>query len=157
MHCVYTQAVAFVSKGLKTLWTYIRFSERLQIDRQRLNRTLDQALLELNDLDSINFQHDCSDTHLFLQRKRVSRNFLREVFQSRQRFKSRLLKILPYLLFVFFNSCLQDRTSQKPNRYKKSLLVPNVGNAIGTQVSRVFLRSFTALITDTRFCVSQTS
>ena len=55
-------------------------------------------------------------------------------------------------LTVFLNSSLQDRTFERPNRYKRSLLVPIVGSALGSELSRVFLRPFTAPIADKFSC-----
>ena len=49
-------------------------------------------------------------------------------------------------LTVFLNSSLQDRTFERPNRCKRSLLVPIVGTALGKKLSRIFLRHFTAPI-----------
>ena len=47
---------------------------------------------------------------------------------------------------------MQDRTFERPNRYKRSLLVPILGTALGSELSRVFLRPFTAPIADTFSC-----
>ena len=58
------------------------------------------------------------------------------------------LDIMRQSLAVFSNKSLQDRTSENANRYKRSLLVPNVGTALGSKFSRIFLRLFTALIAD---------
>ena len=55
-------------------------------------------------------------------------------------------------LTVFLNSSLQDQTYERPNRYKRSLLVPIVGTALGSELSRVFLRPFTAPIADKFSC-----
>ena len=63
-------------KALKTLWTYILFSEIPQLDPKPLNQILDQALFELNDLDLRMFQHECADTHLFSYCKQLSRDSL---------------------------------------------------------------------------------
>ena len=47
---------------------------------------------------------------------------------------------------VFLNCSLLDRTFEKPNRSKRSILVPIVVTALGSQLSRNFLRPFTAPI-----------
>ena len=134
-------------KALKTLWTYIPFPEIPQLDPKPLNQILDQALFELNDLDLRMFQYECADTHLFSYWKQLLRDNLAEVFQSHQIFKSDL-EIMRQSLTVFLNSSMQDRTFERPNRYKRSLLVPIVGTVLGSELSRVFLRPFTALIAD---------
>ena len=53
---------------------------------------------------------------------------------------------------VFLNSSLLFRTFERPNRYKKSLLVPIVGTALGSELTRFFLRHFTAPILDNFSC-----
>ena len=138
-------------KALKTLWTYIPFSEIPQLDPKPLNNILDQALFELNDLDLRMFQHECAYTHLFSYWKQLLRDNLAEVFQSHQIFKTDL-EILRQSLTVFLNSSLQDRTFERPNRYKRSLLVPIVGTALGSELSRIFLRPFRAPIADKFSC-----
>ena len=138
-------------KALKTLWTYIPFPEIPQLDPKPLNQILDQALFELNDLDLRMFQHECADAHLFLYWKQLLRDNLAEVFQSHQIFKTDL-EIMRQSLTVFLNSSLQDQTFERPNRYKRSLLVPIVGTALGSELSRVFLRPFTAPIADKFSC-----
>ena len=79
------------------------------------------------------------------------RDNLAEVFQSHQIFKTDL-EIMRQWLTVFLNSSLQDRTFERPNRYKRSLLVPIVGTVLGSELSRVFLRPFTAPIADKFSC-----
>ena len=116
-----------------------------------MNKILDQALFELNDLDLRNFQHECADTHLFSYWKQLLRDNLAEVFQSHQIFKTDL-KIMRQSLTVFLNSSLQDRTFERPDKYKRSLLVPIVGTALGSELSRFFLRPFTAPIADKTSC-----
>ena len=106
-------------KALKTLWTYIPFPELPQLDPKPLNQILDQALFELNDLDLRMFQHECADTHLFSYWKELLRDNLAEVFQSHQIFKTDL-EIMRQSLTVFLSSSLQDRTFERPNRYKRS-------------------------------------
>ena len=76
---------------------------------------------------------------------------LAEVFQSYQVFKTDL-EIMRQSLTVFLNKFLQDRTFERPNRYKRCLLVPIVGTALGSKLSRVFLRPFTAPIADKFSC-----
>ena len=139
-------------KALKTLWTYIPFPEIPQLDPKPLNQLLDQALFELNDLDLRMFQHECADTHLFSYWKQLLRDNLAEVFQSHQIFKTDL-ENMRQLLTVFLNSSLQDRTFERPNRYKRSLLVPIVGTALGSELSRIFLRPFTAPRADKFSCL----
>ena len=134
-------------KAPKTPWTYIPFPEIPQLDSMPLNQILDQALFELKDLDIRMFQHECVDTHLFLNWKQSLGDNLAEVLQSHQIFKTDL-EIMRQSLTVFLNSSLQDRTFERPNRYKRSLLVPSVGTALGSQLSRDFLRPFTAPIAD---------
>ena len=134
-------------KAHKTLWTDIRFPEIPQLDPKPLNQILDQALFELNDLDLRMFQHECADTYLFSYCEQMLRDNLAEVFQSHQIFKTDL-EIMRQSLTVFLNSSLQDRTFERPNRYKRSLLVPIVGTALGSELSRIFLRLFTAPIAD---------
>ena len=138
-------------KALKTLWTYILFPEIHQFDPKPLNQILDQALFELNDLDLRRFQHECADTHLFSYWKSLLRDNLAEVFQSNQVFKT-VLEIMRQSLTVFLISSLQDRTFERPNRFKRSLLVPIVGAALGSELSRIFLRPFTAPIADKFSC-----
>ena len=138
-------------KALKTLWTYIPFPEIPQLDPKPLNQILDQALFELNDSDRRMFQHECADTHLFLYWKQLLRDSLAEVFQSHQIFKTDL-DIMRQSLTVVLNSSLQDRTFERPIRYKRSLLVPIVGTALGSELSRVFLRRFTAPIAHKLSC-----
>ena len=138
-------------KALKTLWTYIPFPEIPQLDPKPLNQILDQALFELNDLDLRMFQHECADTHSFSYWKQLLRDNLAEVFQSHQIFKTDL-QIMRQSPTVFLNSSLQDQTFERPNRYKRSLLVPIVGTALGSELSRVFLRPFTAPIADKVSC-----
>ena len=138
-------------KALETLRTYIPFSEIPQLDPKPLNQILDQALFELNDLDLRMFQHECADTHLFSYWKQLLRDNLAEVFQSHQIFKTDL-EIVRQSLTVFLNSSLQDRTFERPNRYKRSLLVPIVGTALGSELSRIFLRPFTVPIADIFSC-----
>ena len=111
--------------ALKTLWTYILFPEIPQLDPKPLNQTLDQALFELNDLDLRMLQHECADTYLFSYWKQLLRDNLTEVFQNHHIFKTDL-EIMRQSLTVFLNSSLQDRTFEKPNRCKRSLLVPIV-------------------------------
>ena len=89
--------------------------------------------------------------HLFSYWKQLLRDTLAEVFQSHQIFKTDL-EIMRQSLTVFLNSSLQDRTFERPNRSKRSLLVPIVGNALGGEVSRIFLRHFTAPIADKFSC-----
>ena len=135
-------------KALKTLWTYILFPEIPQPDPKPLkplNQIFDQALFELNDLDLRMFQHECTDTHLFSYWKQTLRDNLAEVIQSHQIFKTDL-DIMKQSLTLFLNISLQDRTFERPNRYKKSLLVPIVGTALGSELSRILLRPFTASI-----------
>ena len=138
-------------KALKTLWTYIRFPKIPQLDAKPLNQILDQVLFELNDLDLRMFLHECADTHMFSYWKQLLRDNLAEVFQSHQIFKTDL-EIMRQSLTVFLNSSLQDRTLERPNRYKRSLLVPIVGTALGSELSRVFLRPLTAPIADKFSC-----
>ena len=138
-------------KALKTLWTYIPFPETPQLDPKPLNQILYQPLFELNDLDLRMFQHECADTHLFSYWKQLLRDNLAEVFQSHQIFKTDL-EIMRQSLTVFLNSSLQDRTFEGPNRYKRSLLVPIVGTALGSELFRNFLRPFTAPIADKFSC-----
>ena len=47
---------------------------------------------------------------------------------------------------------MQDRTFERPNRYKRSLLVPILETALGSELSRIFLRLFTAPIVDNFSC-----
>ena len=134
-------------KALKTLWTYIPFTEIPQLDPKPVNQILDQSLFELNDLDLRMFQHECADTHLFPYWNQMLRDNLAEVFQSHHIFKTGL-EIMRQSLTVFLNSSLQDRTFERPNRYKRSLLVPIVGTALGSELSRIFFRPFRAPIAD---------
>ena len=134
-------------KALRTLLTYILFPEIPQLDPKPLNQILDQALFEWNELDLRMFQHECADTHLFSYWKQLLRDNLAEVLQSHQIFKTDL-EIMRQSLNVFLNSSLQDRKFERPNRYKRSLLVPIVGTALGSEPSRNFLRPFTAPIAD---------
>ena len=138
-------------KTPKTLWTYIPFPEIPQLDPKPLNKILDQTLFELNDLDLRMFQRKCADTHLFSYWKQLLRDKLAEVFQSHQIFKTDL-EIMRHSLTVFLNSSLQDRTLEKPNRYKRSLLVAIVGTALGSELSRIFVRPSTASIADKFSC-----
>ena len=108
-------------------------------------------MFELNDLHLRMFQHECADTHLFLHWKQLLRDNLAEVFQSHQIFKTDL-EIMRQSLTVFLNISLQDRTIERPKRYKRSLLVPIVGTALGSELSRVFLRPFAAPIADKFSC-----
>ena len=116
-------------KALKTLWTYIPFPETPQLEPKPFNQILDQALFELNDLDLRMFQHECADRHLFSYWKQLLRDKLAEVFQSHQIFKTDL-EVMRQSLTVFLNSSLPDRTFERPDRYKRSLLVPIVGTAL---------------------------
>ena len=138
-------------KAFKNLWTYIPFPEIPQLDPNPLNQILDQALFELNDLDLRMFQHECTDTHLFSYWKQLLRDNLAEVFQSHQIFKTDL-EIMKQSLTVFLNSSLQDRTFERPNRYKRSLLVPIIGTALGSELTRIFLRPLTSPIADKFSC-----
>ena len=138
-------------KALKTLWTYIAVAEIPQLDPKSLNQILDQALFELNDLDLKMFQHECADAHLFSYWKQLLRDNLAEVFQSHQVFKTDL-ENLRQSLTVILNSSLQDRTFERPNRYKRSLLVPIVGTALGSELCRILLRPFTAPMEDKFSC-----
>ena len=138
-------------KALKTLWTYIPFPEIPQLDPEPLNQILDQALFELNDLDLRMSQYECADAHLFSYWKQLLRDNLAEVFQSHQIFKTDL-EIMRQSLTVFLNSSMQDRAFERPNRYKRSLLVPIVGTALGSELSRIFLRPLTAPIADKFSC-----
>ena len=97
------------------------------------------------------FQHECADKHLSSYWKELLRDNLAEVFQSHQTFETDL-EIMRQSLTVFLNSSLQDRTFERPNRYKRSLLVPIVGTALGSELSRIFLRPFTAPIADKFSC-----
>ena len=47
---------------------------------------------------------------------------------------------------------MQAQTFERPNRFKRSLLVPIVGTALRSELSRIFLRLFTAPIADTFSC-----
>ena len=94
-------------KALKTLWTYIHFPEIPQFDPKPLNRILDQALFELNDVDLRMFQHECADTHWFSYWKQLLRDTLAEVFQSHQIFETGL-EIMRQSITVFLNCSLQD-------------------------------------------------
>ena len=76
---------------------------------------------------------------------------LAEVFQSQQIRKSNL-RIMRQSITVFLNSALQDRKFEKPNRHKRFLLVPIVGTALGSELSKVFLRPFTAPRADKFSC-----
>ena len=138
-------------KALKTLWTYISFPEIPKLVFKPLNQILDQALFELNDLDLRMFKHDCADTHLFSYWKQLLQDNLAEVFQSRQ-FLETDFEIMRQSLTVFLNNSLQDRTLDGPNRYKRSLLVPIVGTELGSELSRFFVRPFTAPIADKFSC-----
>ena len=122
-------------KALKTLQTYIPFPEIPQFDPKPLHQILDQAFFESDDRDLRMFQHECADTHLFSYCKKLVRDNLAEVFQSHQIFK-KYLDIMRQSLTVFLNSSLPDRTFERPNRYKRSLLVPIVGTALGSELSR---------------------
>ena len=138
-------------KALKTFSTYIPFPEIPQLDPKPLNQILDQASFELNHLDLRMFQHECADTHLLSYWKQLLRDNLAEVFQSHPLFKTDL-EIMRQPLTVFLNSSSQDRTFERPNRYKRSLLVPVVGTALGSELSRFFLRPLTAPISDNFSC-----
>ena len=138
-------------KAPTTFWAYILFPEIRQLDPKPLYQILDEALFELNDLDLRMFQHECAETHLFSNWKQLLRDNLAEVFQGDQFFKTEL-EIMRQSLTVFLNSSLQDRTFEKPNRYKRSLLVPIGGTALGSELSRNFLRPFTAPIADKFSC-----
>ena len=138
-------------KALKTLWTYIPFPVIPQLDPKPLNQIFDQALFALNDLDLRMFQHECADTHLFSYWKQTLRDNFAEVFQSHHIFKTDL-EIMRQSLTVFLNSSLQGRTFERPNRYKRFFLVPIVGTALGSELSRIFLRPFTAPIADKFSC-----
>ena len=127
------------------------FPEIPQLDPKPLNQILDQTLFELNDLDLGMFQHECADRHLFSYWKQFLRDNLAEVFQSHQIFKMDL-EIMRQSLTVFLNSSLQDRTFERPNRYKRSPLVSIVGTPLGSELSRIFLRPFTARIADKFSC-----
>ena len=105
----------------------------------------------MNDLDFRMFQHESADTHLFSYWRQLLRDNLAEVFQSHQIFDTDL-EILRQSLTVFLNTSLQDRTFERPNRHKRSLLVPIVGTALGSELSRVFLRSFRVPIADEFLC-----
>ena len=113
-------------KAPKSLWTYIPFPEIPQLDPKPLNQILDQALFELNDLDPWMFQHECANTRLFPYPKQLLRDNLAEVFQSHHISKTDL-EIMRQSLTVFLKSSLQDRTFERPNMFKRSLLVPIVG------------------------------
>ena len=134
-------------KALKTLWTYIPFPEIIPVDPKPLNQILDQALFELDDLDFRMFQHEFADTPLFSYWKQLLRDNLAEVFQSHQIFKTDL-EIMRQSFTVFLNSSMQDRKFERPNRYKRCLLVPIVGTALGNELSIFFLRHFTTPIAD---------
>ena len=138
-------------KALKTLWTYIPFPEIPQLHPKPLSQILDQALFELNDLDLRMFQHECADTHLFSFWRQLLRDNLAEVFQSHQIFKTDF-EIMTQSLTVFVDSSLQDRTFERPNRFKRSLLVPIVGIPLGSDLSRIFRRPFTVPIADKFSC-----
>ena len=138
-------------KAPNTLWTYISFPGIPQQDPKPLNPILDQALFEFNDLDLRMFQDECADTHLFSYWKQLLRDNLAEVFQSHEIFESDL-EIMRQSLTVFSNSSLQDRTFEKRNRCKSSLLVPIVGTTLGSELSRIFLRALTAPIADKFSC-----
>ena len=97
------------------------------------------------------FQHECSDRHLFSYWKQLLRDKLAEVFQSHRIFKSNL-EIIRQLLTVFLNSSLQGRLFEKPNRYERSLLVPIDATALASELSTIFLRTFTAPIADIFSC-----
>ena len=134
-------------KCLKTLWTYTAFPEIPQRDPKPFNQILYQALFELNDLRLRMFQHESADTHLFPYWKQLLRDNLAEVFQSHQIFKTNL-EILRQSLTVFLYSSLQDLTFERPSKYKRSLFVPIVGTALGSELSKTFLRPFTTPIAD---------
>ena len=140
-----------IVKALKTLWTDIPFPEISQLDPKPLNQILDQSLFELNDLDLRIFQHECTDTHLFSYWRQLIRDNLAEVFQSHQIFKTDL-EIMRQSLTVILNSSLQERTFETPNRYKRSVLVPIVGTALVSELSRLLLRPFTDPIADKFSC-----
>ena len=93
------------------------------------------------------FQHECTDTHLISYWKQLLRDNLAELLQNHQIFETDL-EIMRQSLTVFLNSSLQDRTFERPKRYKRSHLVPIVGTALGSELSRIFLRPFTAPIAD---------
>ena len=142
-----TEPLVVLVKAPKSLWTYILFPETSQFDSKPLNQILDQASFELNDLDLRMFQNERADTHLFSYWYQLLRENLSEVFQSHQNFKSDL-KVMRHWLTVFLNSSLQERTFEKPNRYKRFFLRPIVGTALGGELSGIFLRHFTASIAD---------
>ena len=123
------------------------FPEVPQLDPKTLNQIMDQALIELNELDLRMFQHECADTYLFSFWKQLLRHNLAEVCKSQQIFKTDL-ETMRQSRTVFSNSSLQDQTFERPNGYKRSLLVPIVGTALGSELSRIFLRPFTAPIAD---------
>ena len=116
-----------------------------------MNPILDQALLELSDLDIRMLQHECADSHLFPYWKHLLRDNLVEVFQNHQIFRTDL-EIMRQSLTVLSNSSLQDQRFERRNRYKRSLLVPIVGTALESELSRSFLRPFTAPIADKFSC-----
>ena len=97
------------------------------------------------------FQHEGAYTHLFSSWKQLLQDNLAEVFQSHRIFKTDL-EIMRQSLTVFLNSSLQDKTFEKPNRYKGSPLVPIVETALGSVLSRIFFRPFTAPIADNFSC-----
>ena len=138
-------------KALKTLRTHIPFHEILQLDPKPLNQILDQALFEKIDLDLRMFQHERADMHLFSCWRQLLQDKLAEVYQSHQIFKCDP-KVMTQLLTVFLKSSLQGRTFERPNKNKRSLLVPIVGTALGSELSRTFLRPFTAPIADKFSC-----
>ena len=138
-------------KAVKTVWTYIPFPKVPQLDPEPLNEVLDQALRELNDLDIRKFRYECADANLFTYWRQFLRDNLAELFQSHQIFKSDLANMRQSLT-VFLNHSLDDLHFEKPSRYRKSLLVPIVGGAIGSELSRVFLRPFTSPAIDKFSC-----
>ena len=124
-----TPAVVLV-KALRSLWTSIFYPGIPQINPKPLNQILDHALFELNDLYLRIFQHECADIHLFSHWKQMLKDKVAEVFQSHQIFTSNLGK-RQYLLIMFLNKSLQNRILEKRNTYKRSLLVPIAGTALG--------------------------
>ena len=130
------ESVLVLAKAMNFFWTHIVFAEVPQVDPRPLKQISYQALLVLIDLDLRTFQHECSDTHLLTHWKQISRDNSGKVFQSYQFFKSDL-NVMWQLFTVFLKSSVQDRTFEKPNRYKGSYLVPLVGTALGSQLSIV--------------------
>ena len=125
--------------AVKTLWTFLPFSQVPYLDPEPLNQILENALNRLTDLVLRMFSRECADPHLFKYWKRILQDILAEIFQSHRMFQHDWLAMKKSLT-VFLNHTVYDVFTGKPERLSRSVVGAITGSMLGSERSRFFLR-----------------